>query len=448
VRKATSQPDEFAAAVREALADHRRKRVWVGFSGGADSTALLLAAARVVRTMPETDLTALHVNHGLNAQANAWQAHCARICEAQDVAFVCDRVVVAEQGNLEQNARDARYAAFRARVRPGERLLMAHHQDDQAATLLMRLFQGRGFMAMRKRGRLGEGEFVRPLLEFSRTALCDYVEAAGVEWIEDASNFDEGFDRNFIRHRISGLIAERWSGWQSSVLRVARHQQGISDALAHSLADVPDQFSLTRLPATQDARRIWLRHYLAARGVHNVSDAALGSFLTDLQAGQAARLDLTLSSDCQAVLRLYKDQVYFDWVTTDGQEQLHAAVLFQSESNAEPARFTPGDVIALGWGRLRLELVANAGLPGLSFAYSPSLHVRACGRHERLQTGPEQFSDVTDLLRKAGVPPWRRAHYPVVCDATGPLCIPDVCTAWRPNSAEPLQRARAYISHD
>ena len=159
---ATSSSDsarDVESLVGAALDEFAPTQVWVGYSGGVDSTALLLAACRVVSVHhPQIELTGLHIDHGLQAQAGEWAAHCRETCSKLGVPLVVQAVEVAGAGNMEANARAARYAVFEKHVQTDELLLLGHHQQDQTETILYRLFQGRGMAAMRSDGGIGGRE--------------------------------------------------------------------------------------------------------------------------------------------------------------------------------------------------------------------------------------------------------------------------------------------------
>lgn len=133
-------------------------------------------------------LRAIHIHHGLQAAADAWPAHCQRLCDDLGVDLQIIHVKVAPGASLEQGARDARYAAFAEALRPGEVLLTGQHREDQAETLLFRLLRGagvRGLAAMPAQRALGQGLLLRPLLDVSREALERYAHAQQLVWVED-----------------------------------------------------------------------------------------------------------------------------------------------------------------------------------------------------------------------------------------------------------------------
>lgn len=212
----------------------------VAFSGGLDSTVLLHLLALHARIHQAPALRAVHVHHGLQPAADAWPEHCQRICAQMGVELRVMRVQVACQASLEQAARQARYQAFSDILGPGEVLFSAQHRDDQAETLLLRLLRGaglRGMAAMPQARSLGQGWLVRPLLGLSRAQLLRHAQDAGLSWVEDPSNQDTTFARNFLRREVIPLLGQRWSQVNQNLARSAQHLDealGLLDELAEN----------------------------------------------------------------------------------------------------------------------------------------------------------------------------------------------------------------------
>lgn len=210
----------------------------VAFSGGLDSTVLLHLLAEYARNHASPPLRAIHIHHGLQAAADAWPTHCQAICDNFDVELQVIHVQVSPGASLEQAARDARYAAFRQVLGPGDILFTGQHRDDQAETLLFRLLRGaglRGLAAMPGQRALGQGSLVRPLLTCSRQHLQDYAQAQGLTWIEDPSNVDIQFARNYLRGEVMPQLQQRWPQASQNFARAAEHlgeALGLLDELA------------------------------------------------------------------------------------------------------------------------------------------------------------------------------------------------------------------------
>ncbi|MBV4487039.1 tRNA lysidine(34) synthetase TilS [Pseudomonas sp. SWRI153] len=210
----------------------------IAFSGGLDSTVLLHLLVTQAKTESLPPLSAIHIHHGLQAAADAWPEHCQSVCHALGIALQVERVTVQPEASLERAARDARYAAFSALTQANDVLLTGHHRDDQAETLLFRLLRGagvRGLGGMPSQRPLGQGTLIRPLLDVSRAELEGYAQAHQLRWIEDPSNQDHQFSRNYLRHQVMPLLGNRWPQAQASMARSAAHlreAQGLLNELA------------------------------------------------------------------------------------------------------------------------------------------------------------------------------------------------------------------------
>lgn len=222
------------SAVLARLAAWRHAPCWrVAFSGGLDSTVLLHLLAMAARHHELPPIRAVHIHHGLQAVAEQWPVHCQRICDELGVPLDIVPVQVAPGASLERAAREARYAAFTDLMKADEVLLLAQHQDDQAETLLYRLLRGagvRGLAAMAQSRPLGQGQVVRSMLEVPRKTLEAYAARHGLQWVEDPSNGDSSFARNFLRRDILPQLAAHWPGAPAVLARAAAHQ-----AEAHGL---------------------------------------------------------------------------------------------------------------------------------------------------------------------------------------------------------------------
>ncbi|PNB74922.1 tRNA lysidine(34) synthetase TilS [Pseudomonas sp. GW456-E7] len=217
----------------------RNAATWrIAFSGGLDSTVLLHLLAHLAKTEFLPALSAIHVHHGLQAVADAWPEHCRSVCASLGVPLQIVRVQVQPGASLERAARDARYHAFTEVTRPDEVLLTAQHRDDQAETLLFRLLRGagvRGLSGMPRQRPLGEGHLLRPLLDVTRAELETYADEHGLNWIEDPSNEDRQYSRNYLRHQVFPALTRRWPQAVATMARSAAHlteAQGLLEELA------------------------------------------------------------------------------------------------------------------------------------------------------------------------------------------------------------------------
>jgi tRNA(Ile)-lysidine synthase len=388
----------------------------VGFSGGLDSTAMLhaLAASTDARAR---GLRAVHVHHGLHPDADAWAAHCERVCTELVVPLQVLRVQVdhASGRGPEGAARAARLQAFRATLGADEVLALAHHRDDQAETVLLRLLRGAGgdgLAAMRRRSRLGTLHLWRPLLGLPRSALREHATAHALHWIEDPSNADARYDRNFLRHRVLPVLAERWPHATRNLARsaalLAEQSQLLAEITATQLdalqiaVNVLSLSSLLAQPRAQRARI--LRMWLARLNGHVPPASIVAAIERDLLAARGDG-DACVEWAGVAVHR---------W-----RDQLHALNPIAPLPTDWSARWDGRSPLRLPDGAL-FELRGQA--PQDSHAFEEPLTVRARQGGERIRLpGRDHSHALKHVLQERDVPPWIRARMPLLFADDGEL---------------------------
>ncbi|WP_127957334.1 tRNA lysidine(34) synthetase TilS [Serratia microhaemolytica] len=266
--------DPFLIQLAEQLGEQRQ--LLVGFSGGLDSTVLLDALWRLRQQQPDIQLRAVHVHHGLSRFADQWVAHCQQQCDHWQIPLRVHYVQLdSTQAGIEAAARQARYRAFRQTLQVHEALLTAHHLDDQCETLLLALKRGSGpagLGAMLAQGQSGQHRLLRPLLAISRQQLERYAQQHALRWIEDESNQDTRFDRNFLRRDVVPLLSQRWPHFAQAVARsaslCAEQEQLLDELLAEPLAELTDHnnaISIEGLSCCSAAKRAaLLRRWIAS----------------------------------------------------------------------------------------------------------------------------------------------------------------------------------------
>lgn len=291
-------PEAVAACLRRHLQPPPQTLV-VAFSGGRDSVALLHALQSLKAAFGYA-LSACHVHHGLSPQANSWEAFCKRHCEEAGVALEVHHVDVPRdaQEGLEAAARACRYQAL---AKTGaDWLALAHHRGDQAETLLFNLLRGaglRGAAGMPQTRPLAEGgSLIRPLLAVSRASIEAYLERNRLSWVDDESNTDSGFSRNFLRHEVLPLLSARFPAAEQKLAAAAERfsEAGrLLDELALiDLAGQPPRFPLpvTCLIRLSEPRgRNLLRFLLARHGVQIPSEERLFEVLRQLKEAKPDR---------------------------------------------------------------------------------------------------------------------------------------------------------------
>ena len=195
----------------------------LALSGGLDSIVLLHLLHNHFKD--KFSIRVIHVNHNLNTNSDAWSKFCKKECFKYGFEFLSKSINPKNMGfGLEANARKKRYQAFRQFLNPGECLLTAHHKADQLETILFRIFRGTGIDGLKgimRKDQLGQNTIFRPLLNDSQAELNEYAKVKKLEWVNDHSNNDLSFDRNYIRKSIIPVIKERWDSVEESLHRLS-----------------------------------------------------------------------------------------------------------------------------------------------------------------------------------------------------------------------------------
>lgn len=217
----------------------RSQRFILALSGGLDSRVLLHLMGRFIRQYPQYRCQAVHVHHGLSANADSWAEHCQQWAQEEGIECQVEPVTLTlgKRISVEQQAREQRYLALGRHVQPNDVLLTAQHADDQLETFLLALKRGSGpagLAAMPEHSVFAAGYHLRPLLHASRRAIMAYGTDHRLNWVEDESNQDLRYDRNFLRHQITPHLLDRWPGMRKAVARSAK-LCGEQEALLHEL---------------------------------------------------------------------------------------------------------------------------------------------------------------------------------------------------------------------
>lgn len=388
---------------------------WIAYSGGLDSQVLLDLA---LKTLPKSTLKAIHIHHGLHADADHWQEHCENVCAQADIELHTQWISPnKDKSSLEQEARFSRYAAFESLLRKGDYLLMAHHQDDQLETLLFRLARGsgiKGLCGIPSRRQLGDAILLRPLLEYSKDDLRAYAQEHKLSWIEDSSNVDTNFDRNFLRHEIVSRLKQRWPGIGSSVQRSATlHQE--TDQLLATLAQMDlgmdftglrPRLPLAKLKALDASRqRNALRYWFAALSQQYRMPAPgfdeLRRLVTELIPAVEDAEPIVFWSDAgvEVQARRYRDT-------------LHVLVDFSKQGPSARYPFKLSDQLQLPNNLGRVSLKASP--EGIVIDPEDKLEIRFSNPEGSARPRGRRTRTFKKLYQDFGVPPWMRERIPLL----------------------------------
>ncbi len=386
-------------------------RVCVGLSGGMDSVVLLHALSRILSSWGfPIHLSAIHVHHGISPHADAWAGFCIDFCSRCGVPLEVARVSVPRDSGegLEAAARRLRHGVF-AECR-ADWLALAHHRDDQSETVLLNLLRGAGVAGaagmLAERPQMRGPVMIRPLLDVPRSVIKAYADEHQLRWIEDESNDDRHFRRNFLRHEILPRLEEKFTGTRQSLARAAGHfaeAAALLDDLASidrdAVRSASGRLALAAFNALPPARaRNLLRHAWSAAGFRAPDTRWVDEALKQLATADA------LSEVCLA--------------TPDGE--LH---VYRGELHIAPLRPLPPEcplpwngqeVLAWAGGKVHFVPVVGEGLQR-SLLVDERVWLKPRQGGERLRRGARRpRRSLRNLLQEAGVPPWERARLPML----------------------------------
>ncbi len=421
-RKSSSAKPDLGAAASRLIPPG--SRILVGLSGGVDSVVLLHLMAGMA-SRHSWRIFALHVHHGISPNADSWAAFCERLCRDLNIPLCIEHVDIAplRSHGIEAAARKLRSAAFARQ--PCDYVALAHHADDQVETLFLQLLRGcgvRGASAMAEltpaRDELASG-LVRPLLHCSREEISAYAMEHGLSWIEDESNSDQGYPRNFLRHRLLPELGARFPSCRETLTRSTRHFAEAAELL-DELAQIDsvsaidgDRLELSSLRALSVPRaKNLLRYFLHLQRAPMPQQTRLAEMLHQLlDAGPGASVCIEFG-DWQ--VRRYLGYAYA--LRDPGAFDSRLVLRWQGESE-------------LHWPALNRSVHFGAG-EGLSLdrlrGTEVSLRLRQGGEALRLR---QSSRTLKNLLQEHDVPPWLRARWPLLFCGEELVCIPGIAIA-------------------
>lgn len=387
---------------------HPHRNILVAFSGGLDSTVLLHQLVYLRERTPDLQLRAIHVHHGISANADAWVEHCQQVCTDWQVPLIVTRVTLADDGKgTEAHAREARYQAFREALRPGEVLVTAQHIDDQCETLLLALKRGSGpagLSAMANDSAFAGTRLLRPLLNESRISLEYWAVSHQLRWIEDESNQDDAYDRNFLRLRIVPLLTERWPHFAQAVARSAslcgEQEQLLDELLAEELAALTGEYgqiAIEPLLAVSEIRRAAiLRRWLAQHQMTMPSRGMLERLWQEVALAREDAAPLLRLGNID--VRRYQQQL---WLVSAYNRELYSQ---QAWTDTDQPLLLPGSgVLRLVAGEVIRAPKADEPV-SIRYAASGTLHI----------VGRQGGRKLKKIWQEMGVAPWLRDTTPLL----------------------------------
>ncbi len=387
------------------------RRYLVAYSGGLDSH-VLLHALNILKSSLPASLLAIHIDHNISEQAEEWARHARSVCEGLGLAFRLIKVdASAPDGKSpEAWARQLRYRAFNKQTQAGDILLTAHHKDDQAETLLLQLLRGagpKGLAAMPLHCHFGAGLHVRPLLGVRRQALHEYAVNHGLQWIEDDTNRDGRYDRNYLRHEVLPVLQKRWTGLAETFARAADNQAE-AVRLMEALAEI-------------DMQSCYQARYrsLDVSAVKDLSSPRRSNLLRYYI--QHLRLPLP---DKKNLTRILHDVVSSKYdaspcITWEGAEvrrytkHILALAPLGRHNAAESVVWKPGTPCKIAGESLTAKTSMGDGIKKSCLKDAVKVAFRQGG--ETLKpAGRRHHCELKKLFQEAGIPPWQRDRIPLL----------------------------------
>ena len=380
-------------------------QILVGYSGGLDSTLLLHVLASDPQLIDKLEV--LHVHHGLSEHAGYWQQRCESFCKRYGLSLMTHHANLKLGPNLEEEARHVRYAAFAAALRPQGCLVLAHHRDDQAETLLLALCRGTGLtglVGMPLVRAFAEGQLLRPFLHLERKTLNQYAKAHELTWISDESNENTQYSRNFLRHEIMPLLRTRWPAVTEVMLTATQHcEQAQTNLRDLAYIDCPElslkrsTLALSTLEKLSDARLVnVLREWLAQQSVRALSTKNIHTLLNQVIRAKVDAVPFLVVGG--VAFRRYRTTLYCD-------------VLGNELSTPDASIHWPSFPESLPWGNGLL--MVNPAEQGLSIPFDARVEVRSRKGGEVIRW-KGQMKSLKKLYQTLGIPPWLRDKIPLI----------------------------------
>jgi tRNA(Ile)-lysidine synthase len=388
---------------------------YIALSGGLDSSVLLHIVKTLVEQKKIAAVKALHINHGLQQASNSFQQQCEDLCQNYQIELIVEHLNLdGDSSNLEQLARQGRYHVFESQLKPNQVLLMAHHLDDQAETLLFRLLRGcgiQGAAAIPQKRKLGQGWLLRPLLNISRQQLNDYADKYQLQWREDPSNVNQGFSRNFLRHSVLPLLKTRWPNLNKTFARfaqIAQEQSVLLDELAAQdlkIVTLDDGkktqgICISKIKKLSPLRQKNMLHFWGKTyAQQSPSNNQIEQLLSQLDAGQSKSIELLFGNK---KLRSFNQQLFIGEINLP--ETFERKVEWKT---LEKPLTLPNGV------KLKMQQDNIQGVRAPLAEETVWVDVRRGG--ERCCPSTRQHStQLKQIYQELGVPPWQRKWLPII----------------------------------
>jgi tRNA(Ile)-lysidine synthase len=388
------------------------KSMTVALSGGVDSVVLLHLLHQLQKTQNFT-LKASHVHHGLSKNADKWVKFCEKLCTKLSIPLDVNYVKLPQKKSLgiEGEARQLRYEKLL--TSKTDLVVLAHHEDDQAETFLLQLIRGAGVKGLSSMAHFDDiRKLWRPLLNTSRSDIESYAKKHQLKWIEDESNQNTDFDRNFIRSKVLAILKNRFSHIIKVISRSSAHlaeAQNLLDDLAkldlkNSLksCNYKHKLQVKTLDKLSNSRaknilRYWLEINDQLMPSKDLLDELLRQVLT---AKKDATIKIQISKNFE--IRRYKDEIYIVKKNLKGQKNYE--IIWKGES----------EILLPNGAQLNFKKVKGRGI-NFKFLDNQKLKIRNRQGGEFFKPDSKRpTKKIKQLLQESDLPPWEREFFPII----------------------------------
>ncbi len=391
---------------------HNIKTWCLAYSGGVDSQVLLH-----LLSLTKLNVSAIYIDHGLQAQSVDWAEHCRQQCDQYDIAFQVIKVnALPTQGESpEAAARTVRYKALKQQIADDSCLLTAQHQDDQGETILIQLLRGggaAGLAGMPDIAKFAKGWHARPLLNITRKSILTYASKHQLSWVEDPTNQHENFDRNYLRHSVLAKISQRWPA-VNKTLQIFAHQQAENSQLLDALAEIDlracllndNTLDICQLNKNNDARvRNTIRYWLKSMQLKMPSRSVLGQIVEQMLTVPASSTALVGWADIE--IRCFRNKLYCLKKMNHDASQVY-------KWPAKNSLFIKSIQKKLSINQMQPEDEAKFSLNKSVLSLDLIVRFRQGGEHLK-PAGRNAHHDLKYLFQEAAVPPWLRDKTPLI----------------------------------
>jgi len=410
------------------------KKIIVGYSGGLDSTVLLYSLTRINLNIP---ILAIHINHQQHHLSSEWEKFCINTAKVFGVKLISEKIQIEKKLGkaTECEMRDHRYKVLRKYIEPNDWLMTAHHKNDQAETLLLSILRGSGvdgLSGIKPIRIFADGMLLRPLLGYSKAELINYAKIKNLEWIEDFSNEDNSFDRNFLRNKIIPQLEKRWPSINkrfykvtSLALEASERSEDIAKIDLFSIGNDKYIDSEKFIKLSDNRQRNLIRFILRMKNLQHPS-------YKQLVDGTKA-LRLIINGDKNKYIKLPDANIY------NYRKKLYVIPQLSIQNN-ESLNLFPNKTIYLnnGMGSISLKKSKDTGIDPRILQDGLKVSFRVGGEVIK-PSGKKHHYKLKKLFQEYKIYPWMRGRIPLFCYGNE---IVSVGNLW---IAEKFSKSKGYI---